>query len=136
MNMKYRSLILALSAIFMAGCHSLETSNKITDEVPFTASSESFQPQTKTSMTQDRQVVWSQGDRLAIFQSATIAVCYTEDFPIELLEQQRYHEVGIRVFFWQNHIVSTLHLAEPFSIHNRIKAENLLQLRIQEAIQS
>lgn len=71
--MKYRSLILALSAIFMAGCHSLETSNKITDEVPFIASSESFQPQTKTSMTQDRQVVWSQGDRLAIFQGATIA---------------------------------------------------------------
>lgn len=73
MNMKYRSLILALSAIFMAGCQFLETSNQIIDEVPFTASSESFQPQTKTSMTQDRQVVWSQGDRLAIFQGATIA---------------------------------------------------------------
>lgn len=71
--MKYRSLILALSAIFMAGCQSLETSNQITDEVTFTASSESFQPQTRTSMTQDRQVVWSQGDRLAIFQGATIA---------------------------------------------------------------
>ncbi len=73
MNMKYRSLILVLSAIFMVGCQSLETSNQISDEVPFKASLESFQPQTKTSMTQDRQVVWSQGDRLAIFQGATIA---------------------------------------------------------------
>ena len=71
--MKYRSLILALSVIFMVGCQFLETSNQIIDEVPFTASSESFQPQTKTSMTQNRQVVWSQGDRLAIFQGATIA---------------------------------------------------------------
>lgn len=73
MNMKYRSLILALSAIFMAGCHSLETSNKITDEDPFTASSESFQPQTRTSMNSEKQVVWSSGDHLAIFQGSTLA---------------------------------------------------------------
>ena len=71
--MKYRSLILALSAIFMAGCHSLETSNQITDEVPFTASSESFQPQTRTSMNSEKQVVWSSGDHLAIFQGSTLA---------------------------------------------------------------
>ena len=71
--MKYRSLILALSAIFMAGCHSLETSNKITDEDPFTASSESFQPQTRTSMNSEKQVVWSSGDHLAIFQGSTLA---------------------------------------------------------------
>ena len=54
----------------------------------------------------------------------------------ELLEQQGYHEVGIRVFFWENHIVGTLHLAESFRIHDRIEAEDLLQLGIQEAIQS
>ena len=73
MNMKYRSLILVLSAIFMAGCQSLETSNQITDEVPFKASSESFQPQTRTSMNSEKQVVWSLGDHLAIFQGSTLA---------------------------------------------------------------
>ena len=73
MNMKYRSLILVLSAIFMAGCQSLETSNQITDEVPFTASSESFQLQTRTSMNSEKQVVWSSGDHLAIFQGSTLA---------------------------------------------------------------
>ncbi|MBO7764292.1 MAG: Ig-like domain-containing protein [Bacteroidales bacterium] len=73
MNMKYKSLILALSAVLMTGCHSLETSNQITDEVPFTASSESFQSQTRTSMNPEKQVVWSSGDHLAIFQGSTLA---------------------------------------------------------------
>ena len=71
--MKDKSLILALSAVLMTGCHSLETSNQITDEVPFTASSESFQPQTRTSMNPEKQVVWSSDDRLAIFQGSTLA---------------------------------------------------------------
>ena len=71
----------------------------------------------------------------SLFQSTTIAVCHTQDFTVELLEKQGYHEVGIRVFFRENHIVGTLHLTEPFSIHNGIKAEDLLQLRIQEAVE-
>ena len=39
----------------------------------YTASVESFESQTKTSMTSEKYVVWSQNDRLAIFQGSTLA---------------------------------------------------------------
>ena len=61
-------------ATMFAGCQT-EPMNEpsITGSAAFEASTEVFVSQTKTSMTQDKQVVWSQNDRLAIFQGCTVA---------------------------------------------------------------
>ena len=65
---------LAFMATMFAGCQT-EPMNEpsITGSAAFEASTEVFVSQTKTSMTQDKQVVWSQNDRLAIFQGCTVA---------------------------------------------------------------
>lgn len=65
---------LAFLATMFAGCQT-EPMDKpsITGSAAFEASTEVFVPQAKTSMTQDKQVVWSQNDRLAIFQGCTVA---------------------------------------------------------------
>ncbi len=73
MNMKYRSFALALMAMVMAGCQSLERDSLISEESQFSATMESFGSQTKTSMSAEKTVLWSSGDRLAIFHGATIA---------------------------------------------------------------
>lgn len=57
----------------MASCQKNEELPIVSEKEVFTASVESFDAQTKTSMTPDRQVVWSQDDRLAIFQGSTLA---------------------------------------------------------------
>ena len=74
MNMKRFIFGLAFLATMFAGCQT-EPMDKpsITGSAAFEASTEVFVPQTKTSMTQDKQVVWSQNDRLAIFQGCTVA---------------------------------------------------------------
>ena len=74
MNMKRFIFGLAFLATMFAGCQT-EPMNEssITGSAAFEALTEVFVPQTKTSMTQDKQVVWSQNDRLAIFRGCTVA---------------------------------------------------------------
>ena len=58
-----------------AGCQieSINETSRLDRSTFYEASTEVFTPQTKTSMTSDKQVVWSQNDRLAIFQGCTVA---------------------------------------------------------------
>jgi len=58
-------------AIAVASCQKSETAFPVSEQ--FTATVESFESQTKTSMTPEKYVVWSQNDRLAIFQGSTLA---------------------------------------------------------------
>lgn len=71
--MKKIAFMLALSVAVLTSCQKNEETALVLENEVFTASVESFDAQTKTSMTQDRQVVWSQDDRLAIFQGSTLA---------------------------------------------------------------
>lgn len=73
--MKRYIYALSLLAAIITGCQAeLVTDSSIGNKsVVFEASTEVFVPQTKTSMTQDKQVVWSRNDRLAIFQGCTVA---------------------------------------------------------------
>ena len=69
--MKKIALFLAVMAIAVASCQKPETVLPVAEQ--FTATVESFESPTKTSMTPEKYVVWSQNDRLAIFQSSTLA---------------------------------------------------------------
>ena len=69
--MKKITLSLALMAIAVASCQKSEIAFPVSEQ--FTATVESFESQTKTSMTPEKYVVWSQNDRLAIFQGSTLA---------------------------------------------------------------
>ena len=71
--MKKITLTLTLAALTIASCQKPETDTTFSDKESFTASSESFSTPTKTSMTPEKYVVWSQNDRLAIFQGSAIA---------------------------------------------------------------
>ena len=71
--MKKITFMLAMSALVLASCQKNEELPLASENEVFTASVESFDAQTKTSMTQDRRVVWSQDDRIAIFQGSTAA---------------------------------------------------------------
>lgn len=71
--MKKIAFMLAMFALLLASCQKNEELSLVSENEVFTASVESFDAQTKTSMTQDRQVVWSSNDRIAIFQGSTIA---------------------------------------------------------------
>ena len=59
----------------VAACRKLEIDHQFSEQehATFTASVESFDSQTKTFMTPEKHVVWSQNDRLAIFQGSTLA---------------------------------------------------------------
>ena len=67
-------VFISLMGIF-AGCQieSIDEPSRLDKSTVYEASTEVFTPQTKTSMTSDKQVVWSQNDRLAIFQGCTVA---------------------------------------------------------------
>ena len=77
MNMKRFIFGLAFLATMFAGCQT-EPMNEpsITGSAAFEALTEVFVPQTKTSMTSDKHVVWSAGDQAAIFQGSTLADRY------------------------------------------------------------
>ena len=70
--MKKIVIALALAAL-LAGCQKPEVECPVESNDLFTASVEEFDAQTKTSMTENRRIVWSAGDRLSIFQGSTIA---------------------------------------------------------------
>jgi len=69
--MKKITLSLAVAVIALASCQKPETALPVAEQ--FSASVESFESPTKTSMTPGKYVVWSQNDRLAIFQGSTLA---------------------------------------------------------------
>ena len=69
--MKKITLSLAVAVIALASCQKPETALPVAEQ--FSASVESFESPTKTSMTPEKYVVWSQNDRLAIFQGSTLA---------------------------------------------------------------
>ena len=64
-----------MSVMAVAACQKQEIDQQFSEDehATFTASVESFDSQTKTSMTPEKHVVWSQNDRLAIFQGSTLA---------------------------------------------------------------
>lgn len=64
--------------LLMAGCQKSEQENAAKDSeiCEFSSTMELFDGTTKTSMTPDRQVVWSVGDQVAIFQGSTAASKY------------------------------------------------------------
>ena len=70
--MKKICIALAMAALF-AGCQKPEFEISVESKDVFSASVEEFDAQTKTSMNENRRVVWSTGDRLSIFQGSTIA---------------------------------------------------------------
>ena len=70
--MKKIVIALALAAL-LAGCQKPEVEGPVESKDVFTASVEEFDAQTKTSMTENRRIVWSAGDRLSIFQGSTVA---------------------------------------------------------------
>lgn len=61
-----------LSAIAV-GCQKSEPSSQSVSGDVFTASVETFDAQTKTAMTPEKQIVWSENDRLAIFRGSSLA---------------------------------------------------------------
>ena len=69
--MKKITLSLVVAVIALASCQKPETALPVAEQ--FTAIVESFDSPTKTSMTPEKYVVWSQNDRLAIFQGSTLA---------------------------------------------------------------
>ena len=69
--MKKITLSLAVAVIALASCQKPEAALPVAEQ--FTATVESFDSPTKTSMTPEKYVVWSQNDRLAIFQGSTLA---------------------------------------------------------------
>ena len=71
-----------------------------------------------------------------VFQCAAVFIRHRQDLTVELLDQQGHHEVGVGVFFREDNEECTLSRTELFCINCCSEAQNLLQLRIQEAVQS
>ena len=71
--MKKIFITLAMMAAMAVGCQKQEPAALAESEGTFTASVEAFDAATKTSLTSDNRVVWSSGDRLAIFQGSSLA---------------------------------------------------------------
>ena len=69
-----KKVVLALAAAaVLAGCQKPEVEGPVESNDLFTASVEEFDAQTKTALAPGNYVVWSAGDRLAIFQGSAIA---------------------------------------------------------------
>lgn len=67
---------LASIAILAAGCQGEFTDNSVKDTTGFTAVLESFEDITKTSMTPERNIVWSAKDYIAVFEGRITANKY------------------------------------------------------------
>ena len=71
--MKKIIIALAMLSAFAVGCQKSEPSGQSVSGDVFTATVETFDAQTKTAMTPEKQIVWSANDRLAIFQGSSLA---------------------------------------------------------------
>ena len=71
--MKKLILLVVMAVMALAGCQKSEVVDLTESNDVFTASVEEFDAQTKTSLAPGNYVVWSSGDRLAIFQGSAIA---------------------------------------------------------------
>ena len=74
--MKRLLLTLASAALMAVGCHDEIAGGPAVDAPDFTAVAETFDESTRTSMDEDRNILWSRGDQLAIFRSRTVADRY------------------------------------------------------------
>lgn len=78
-NMKKNLSILAMAAIALASCQNQELpvgEELFSGHDDFLAVTESYEKDTRTALTEENRVVWSEGDQLAIFQAANIADTY------------------------------------------------------------
>lgn len=75
--MKKTIIIMASAAALAVGCHKSEVIGEEKMTEVFDASVETYD--TKTSMTPERNIIWSAGDRIAIFQGSTSADEYVLD---------------------------------------------------------
>ena len=69
--------ILFAATVILSGCQ--ETIDNLTSKgecEPFEAMVEGFEDKTKTTITDKRNIVWSEGDRIAIFQGSNVADKY------------------------------------------------------------
>ena len=73
--MKNIILLFITTAALLTGCQKAEYNSMDGSDI-FTASIDEFGTQTRTTMTYDRQVVWSSEDQLAVFQGKTVANQY------------------------------------------------------------
>ena len=64
---------LTIFAAMLAGCQKPELDVPAGAEETFTATVEAFGALTRTSLTSNNQIAWSDGDRLAVFQANTLA---------------------------------------------------------------
>lgn len=74
--MKKYIYILASLASVLIGCQTENIDIATINAPEFTATVESFDEATRTSMTTDRNIIWSKGDLLAVFRSRTVADKY------------------------------------------------------------
>ena len=81
MKLNMKRLILSLAAVvaMFAGCQKPELESPFGNDLSFVASVEAFSSQTKTAMNSDRHVLWTEDDRVAIFQGSTLADEYAID---------------------------------------------------------
>ena len=71
--MKKLILLVVMAVVALVGCQKSELVELTESKSVFTASVEEFDAQTKTSLALGNYVVWSSGDRLAVFQGSAIA---------------------------------------------------------------
>ena len=74
--MKKLILLVVLAVVALAGCQKAELVGPNESNGVFTASAEEFATQTKTALTLGNHVVWSSGDRIAIFRGGAVADQY------------------------------------------------------------
>ena len=75
--MKKTLFSICLLSLVVAGCQQFIEPDPVPQEpAVFVAEMEEFEAQTKTSLDENRSVVWSAGDQVAIFQGSTIADKY------------------------------------------------------------
>ena len=72
--MKKTKISILILSLAMAACQKPEIVQLGAES--FTASIESLESQTKTSMTPEKYIVWSQNDRLAVFQGSKVSTEY------------------------------------------------------------
>lgn len=75
--MKKSVILLAIVTIGLSSCYKQESEEIIVSKDLFTTSFEEFDAPTKTALASNRAVLWSAGDRVAVFQGSTIADEYS-----------------------------------------------------------